>query len=564
MCGIFFSLCRSEYVVPDSFTEQLLKNRGPDKIGKHQILIPKNGSDPLYATFISTVLSLRGRTVVEQPLRDHDTGSILSWNGEAWTIAGDAVEGNDSQVVFDILLKSSNTQSEQSREVSIQRVVHSLSRIRGPFAFIFYDAKNHLLYYGRDCLGRRSLLRKSTPSGEIVLSSVCDNSSGEEWAEVEADGIYLLDLLHTSKGDAIDVTHIPHRRSSDEIHDEVSFILPFPTINQTLDQEQSLPHAENVKAVRRSLQASLKLRVENVRELSDPNTSRTAQVAILFSGGLDCTILARLCHDLLPLTDPIDLLNVAFENPRIHKNLEAGVSPYELCPDRVTARASHAELEKICPNRLWRLVEINVPYMETMAQRENVMRLMHPHNTEMDLSISYALYFASRGTGQTKNHESVNICAYTTPAHVLLSGLGADELFGGYQRHAVAFARRGYQGLLEELALDFNRLGKRNLGRDDRVISDSGKEVRFPYLDEDFIALALDLPVYAKCDFAIPQTETSDDPTNFLEPGKRLLRLLAWDLDMKVVASEKKRAIQFGARTAKMETGKTKGTHVLS
>jgi hypothetical protein len=33
---------------------------------------------------------------------------------------------------------------------------------------------------------------------------------------------------------------------------------------------------------------------------------------------------------------------------------------------------------------------------------------------------------------------------------------------------------------------------------------------------------------------------------------------------MKKVAAEKKRAIQFGARTAKMETGKTKGTHVLT
>jgi hypothetical protein len=33
---------------------------------------------------------------------------------------------------------------------------------------------------------------------------------------------------------------------------------------------------------------------------------------------------------------------------------------------------------------------------------------------------------------------------------------------------------------------------------------------------------------------------------------------------MKRVALEKKRAIQFGARTAKMETGKTKGTQILT
>jgi asparagine synthetase B (glutamine-hydrolysing) len=271
-----------------------------------------------------------------------------------------------------------------------------------------------------------------------------------------------------------------------------------------------------------------------------------------------------LCHDILPLGESIDLLNVAFENPRIHSNLAEGFSPYEQCPDRVTGRASFGTLISVCPSRVWRFVEINIPYSETVAHRTQVMTLMHPHNTEMDLSISYALYFASRGAGNVLIGPGIPPAAYSTPARVLLSGLGADELFGGYQRHAVAYARQGYPGLIQELELDFNRIGKRNLGRDDRVISNSGREVRFPYLDEDFISLALDLPVWTKCDFENPQNFNSDNPRQFLEPGKRLLRLLAWKLDMKNVAAEKKRAIQFGARTAKMETGKTKGTQVLS
>ncbi|KAF1928089.1 asparagine synthase [Didymella exigua CBS 183.55] len=335
------------------------------------------------------------------------------------------------------------------------------------------------------------------------------------------------------------------------------------------------PNHQKVSDLGQSLRRSLALRTQHVREAFEPSpasaherSDHAAKIAILFSGGIDCTILARLCHDLLPLDEGIDLLNVAFENPRIHSNLEPGTSPYELCPDRITGHASHAELQRVCPNRQWRFIAVNVPYTETVAHRTAVMTLMHPHNTEMDLSISYALYFASRGVGIASSPSSGSVShPYTTPARVLLSGLGADELFGGYQRHATAFSRQGYPGLLDELQLDFERLGKRNLGRDDRVISNSGREVRFPFLDEEFIAMALRLSVAEKCDFGCqeyrPEADGPDGDVT-VEPAKRILRCLAWELGMKRVAVEKKRAIQFGARTAKMETGKTKGTHVLT
>lgn len=166
-----------------------------------------------------------------------------------------------------------------------------------------------------------------------------------------------------------------------------------------------------------------------------------------------------------------------------------------------------------------------------------MISLMYPHNTEMDLSIAYALYFAARGIGKSQSHPSDTAADYATPARVLLSGLGADELFGGYVRHATAFSRRGYPGLLDELKLDVGRLGKRNLGRDDRAMAHWSREVRFPYLDEDFVKWAIECPVWQKCDYGRGEVEGE------IEPGKRVLRLLAEALGMTSVAREKKRAV---------------------
>jgi asparagine synthetase B (glutamine-hydrolysing) len=58
-----------------------------------------------------------------------------------------------------------------------------------------------------------------------------------------------------------------------------------------------------------------------------------------------------------------------------------------------------------------------------------------------------ALYFASRGVG-TIHHDHGAACGqYTTPASVLLSGLGSDELLGGYSRHRKAFRNSDWDGL---------------------------------------------------------------------------------------------------------------------
>ncbi|KAL4875833.1 asparagine synthase-domain-containing protein [Aspergillus karnatakaensis] len=582
MCGIFFSLTAAQKpVLPGEETSQLLNNRGPD--GVQHIVTEQNvgqeGSSRLWLSFVSTVLSMRGDHIVCQPLTDtHRTGSILAWNGDAWKIAGQPIpEKNDTEIVFNHLLQAT-TKDWPSGDYSnvpdsTRRVAEVIRKISGPFAFVFYDAVNSKLYFGRDCLGRRSLLCGLDETGNFKICSLCDGSSSI-FQEVEADGIYMLDLEYQDPGQAasplnLDLKSMTKIPWSHETLPTFHMISPIPLMNKATP-EGTPPSLTTTSYVLRELEEklrqSLALRIQNVREPPSVGDSKV-KIAVLFSGGLDCTLLARLAHDILPTEEPIDLLNVAFENPRVvaaaANESKPASSAYENCPDRITGRAAFAELQRICPTRNWRFNAIDIPYAVTLEHRDIVRRLMRPHNTEMDLSIACALYFAARGQGLALDSQNPDRepYPYTTPARVLLSGLGADELFAGYGRHGIAFSRSGFEGLIDEIELDVSRLGKRNLGRDNRVIAHWGREARFPFLDEEFVAWVVQLPVWEKCGFGVPSSPPADDGIDF---EKKALRLLALNLGLENVSREKKRAIQFGSRTAKMEKGKVKGTDALS
>lgn len=117
-------------------------------------------------------------------------------------------------------------------------------------------------------------------------------------------------------------------------------------------------------------------------------------------------------------------------------------------------------------------------------------------------------------------------------------------LTAGYARHRTTFTRGGASGLNAELNRDMLRIHTRNLGRDDRAVSSSGREARHPYLDEEVQRVLQAMPLSVVCKFSPPEQ---------YPPGvgdKHVLRQVAARLGLTLAGGLVKRAMQFGSRIA--------------
>lgn len=295
-----------------------------------------------------------------------------------------------------------------------------------------------------------------------------------------------------------------------------------------------------------ALRESVKRRiaVNSILEtLPEENKDEQVPIALLFSGGLDSMILAALLDQCLNSRYIIDLLNVSFDG--------------QLAPDRVSARMGVKELQEIAPARRWRLVEIDATLSSLTWETKHVLSLIHPAKTYMDLNIGIALWLAAGGDGwvdgEICKHFQDGCCRYRykSLARVLLVGSGADEQCAGYGRHKTKYRKGGWSALQEEMRLDMQRIWKRNLGRDDRCISDHGKEARFPFLDEDVIKTLLEMPLWEIADLEEPAGKGD----------KKILREVARLLGIEAAATLPKRALQFGCRIARESNRKAFGSN---
>ncbi|XP_049743617.1 asparagine synthetase domain-containing protein 1 [Elephas maximus indicus] len=622
MCGICCSVNFSEEHFSKDLKEDLLynlKQRGPSS--SKQLL--KSGVN-YQCLFSGHVLHLRG-ILTPQPVED-ERGNVFLWNGEVFNGIKVETKENDTQIMFDYLSSCKNESD----------ILSVFSEVQGPWSFIYYQASTHYLWFGRDFFGRRSLLWHFNNLGKsFCLSSVGNQTSGvaNQWQEVPASGIFRIDLKSsTAVSKCVVLKLFPWKYISREnvtkecvnsltkISADLPKIVsveaneaklyleePIVPLNMKLPPASFEAHytdISRVPATKETLQVCLtdSHMKEVVQQFIDvlstavktrvlylprdesltPNDAlktcdKRANVAILFSGGIDSMVIATLADRHIPVDEPIDLLNVAFMSKEktvptsFNQNKSKQKNHWEIpseelsknpaatvvdnpnkefnVPDRITGRAGLKELQAINPSRIWNFVEINVSVEELQKlRRTRICQLIQPLDTVLDDSIGCAVWFASRGIGCVATQDEVK--SYQSNAKVVLTGIGADEQLAGYSRHRARFQTHGLEGLNKEIEMELGRISSRNLGRDDRVIGDHGKEGRFPFLDENVVSFLNSLPIWEKVNLTLPRGIGD----------KLLLRLAAVELGLTCSALLPKRAMQFGSRIAKMEKNNEKAS----
>ncbi|AEC52720.1 asparagine synthetase, putative [Pyrococcus sp. NA2] len=212
------------------------------------------------------------------------------------------------------------------------------------------------------------------------------------------------------------------------------------------------------------------------------------KVGVLFSGGLDSSLIAKIASE--------------------YSKVVLYTSGTEDSKDIEWAR-------KVADELGLKLRESVFSKEDVEAELERIMFAIEEPNP-MNLAIAIPLYFSTKK-------------AKEDGVKILLSGQGADELFGGYAKYMEN------PGLMLK---DIEELGEKNLARDDKVSMLNGVEVRYPYLDLPLAILALNVPLELKIN--------GNRRKVILREVAKKMGLPEW------IAEREKKAAQYGSNAQKI------------
>ncbi len=439
MCGIFgiFGKNINKEQAVQSFAT--IQHRGKDAVGK---------IEEKERILLHCLHAIVGN--VKQPLtteKNAERSTFMTnceiYNWKELNTKYNLIANNDAELLFKLLENKG---------------INAIEELDGVFAF-FYQ-KEDIVILGRDILG------------EKPLCYVFENDLFAFASEAKALEIYGTPL-HLKPTEILEYNTETHRI---KITERSFFKIPKETAET---KEQIVQKLENY------FRATMQKRTED-----------TEHFGILFSGGIDSTLLAFLCKKS---GKKFTCYTAAFADGNTRH-----------APDLLQAQEVAKKLEFPLKTKILTLDE-------TEKVVKEVIKIIETTDV-VKVSVALPFYVCAK-MAANDGHK------------VLFSGLGSEELFAGYQRHLDVWKKNG--NVNAECLKGLSHLWERDLYRDDLVTMAHTVELRLPFLDYDLINYAL----------SIPAKEKIDEKQN-----KKILREFAKKIGIpESFAERKKIAAQYGS-----------------
>jgi asparagine synthase (glutamine-hydrolysing) len=238
---------------------------------------------------------------------------------------------------------------------------------------------------------------------------------------------------------------------------------------------------------RKDFFTTLPLIQEELDEAIRRRAAACKNLTILFSGGIDSALLAHCARE--------------------HADVSLVTVGQEGCEDREMAEALESEI-----GITLQTIDLTTDDIDRYGQE---LTEAIGGGSVLDFEIAFPFFMAAR----------------TKHADLLISGQGADELFGGYHRYNLAYKESPQK--FEEMQLnDLSEIGRTNLERDQLAVRAGGSHLTTPYLTPKMIEYALSTETMTKIN---------------VRQNKLVLRKIAEKMGLPPsIAERKKKAIQYG------------------
>ena len=356
-----------------------MHQRGPDANGTHL-----DGALGLAHTRLS-VIDLDGGA---QPMRGGDGRYTLVFNGEIFNFCELRAELERNGETF-----RTRSDTEVLLNLLIREGADCLPRLNGFFAFAFYDAREKTLLLARDFHGVKPLYYFHLPTGELGFSSRFDTLASCPGCPDEISPEALTAYLAFQ--------YIPAPAT---IRRGVRKLMPGTAIEFQLETGSVREINWGARIEVKPEQVSYKDACGTLRGLLSDAVQRRlvsdVPLGVFLSGGLDSAIVAALAAQ--HSSAPLECFSIGFDDPRYDESADCKTAA--ACLAKRAPHGLRHHIKTVSPGDFDLLPKLAAEFGEPYA----------------DASMLPSFFLAQFA----REHVTV-----------ALSGDGADELFGGYERY---------------------------------------------------------------------------------------------------------------------------------